>query len=74
MNLLSILSKYKKEDAEQMENESLFSKDDKVGLSAVEKWELEKQTNPEPDYGTWHTRTIVQNISDSLGKTISIHE
>lgn len=60
MNLLKILSKYKKEDAEQMEKESLFSKDSQVGLSPVEKWEIEKETK---DFFSFHKEMSAQSIS-----------
>lgn len=62
MNLLSILSKYKKEDAEQMEQESLFSNDNSVGLSAVEQWELEKKKDEPKDFFTFHKEMSSQSI------------
>lgn len=63
MNLLTILQKYKASDLEEEANKIKPIS----GLSPNEAWELEKQTNPNPDYPSWHTRTIVQNISNSLG-------
>lgn len=63
MSLLSILSKYKKEDVTQMEQESLFSKDSNVGLSAAEKWELEKQKDKPKDFFTFHKEMSSQSIS-----------
>lgn len=63
MSLLSILSKYKKEDAEQMEKESLFSKDSQVGLSPVEVWELEKQKEEPKDFFSFHKEMSAQSIS-----------
>lgn len=63
MSLLKILSKYKKEDAEQMEKESLFSKDSQVGLSPVEIWELEKQKEKPRDFFTFHKEMSAQSIS-----------
>lgn len=47
MNLLQILSKYKKEDAEQMEREK------KVNLSPSELWELEKLKDEPRTYETF---------------------
>jgi len=74
MNLLSILSKYKVSDLEEESKKT----QPVSGLSPNEAWELEKQTNPNPDYPSWHTRTIVQNISNSLGnmnsQSITIEE
>lgn len=61
MNLLSILSKYKPEDAKQMEQESLFSTDSQIGLSPVEQWELEKQTSNK-DFFTFHKEMTSQSI------------
>lgn len=63
MSLLKILSKYKKEDAEKMEKESLISMDDKVGLSPVEKWELEKLKDKPRDFFTFHKEMSAQSIS-----------
>ena len=63
MNLQSILSKKKASDLEEEAKKT----QPVSGLSPNEAWELEKQTNPNPDYPSWHTRTIVQNISNSLG-------
>lgn len=62
MNLLSILSKYKKEDAEQMEKESLFSTDNSVGLSPVEQWELEKRKDKPRDFFNFHKEMSSQSI------------
>ena len=62
MSLLKILSKYKKEDAEQMEKESLFSKDIQVGLSPVEIWELEKQKEEPKDFFSFHKEMSAQSI------------
>lgn len=59
MSLLKILSKYKKEDAVEMEKESLISRDDKVGLSPVERWELEKETK---DFFSFHKEMSAQSI------------
>ena len=59
MNLLQILSKYKKEDAEQMEQESLVSKDNSVGLSSTEKWEIEKE---EKDFFSFYKEMNAQSI------------
>ena len=59
MNLLQILSKYKKEDAEQMEQESLVSKDNSVGLSSTEKWEIEKG---EKDFFSFYKEMSAQSI------------
>lgn len=63
MNLLSILSKYKKEDAEQMEKESLLTKDVLVGLSPTEKWELEKKKDKPKDFFSFHKEMSGQSIS-----------
>lgn len=63
MNLLSTLSKYKKEDATEMEKESLFSADSNVGLSAVEKWELEKQKDKPKDFFSFHKEMSSQSIT-----------
>lgn len=63
MNLLSILSKYKKEDAEQMEKESLLTKDVLVGLSSTEKWELEKKKDKPKDFFSFHKEMSGQSIS-----------
>lgn len=71
MDLLKLFSKYKAED---LEKESLISNDPAVGLSPIEKWEIEKKTNPKADYNSWHTGTISNNISDSLGKTIKLED
>lgn len=60
MSLLKILSKYKKEDAVEMEKESLISRDDKVGLSPVERWELEKETK---DFFSFHKEMSAQSIT-----------
>lgn len=62
MSLLSILSKYKPKDAEQMEQESLVSKDDKVGLNATEEWELEKLKDTPRDFFTFHKEMNSQSI------------
>lgn len=62
MNLLQILSKYKKEDAEQMEQESLVSKDNSVGLSPTEKWEIEKQKDEPKDFFSFHKEMSAQSI------------
>jgi len=62
MNLLSILSKYKKEDAVEMEKESLLTKDVSVGLSPVEKWELEKQKDRPKDFFSFHKEMSSQSI------------
>ena len=59
MSLLKILSKYKKEDAEKMEKESLICMADKVGLSPVERWELEKETK---DFFSFHKEMSAQSI------------
>ena len=59
MNLLQILSKYKKEDAEQMEQESLLSKDTSVGLSPTEKWEIEKESK---DFFSFYKEMSSQSI------------
>ena len=59
MNLLQILSKYKKEDAEQMEQESLVSKDNLVGLSPTEKWEIEKESK---DFFSFYKEMSSQSI------------
>lgn len=61
MNLLSILSKYKKEDAVEMEKESLLTKDVSVGLSSVEKWELNKITDNKP-FDSFHKEIRSQSI------------
>lgn len=71
MNLLKIFSKYKAED---LEKESLISNDSTIGLSSIEKWELEKKTNPNTDYNSWKTHSISNSISDSLGKTIKLED
>lgn len=63
MNLLSILSKYKKEDAEQMEKESLFSTDSQVGLSPTELWELEKRKEEPRDFFNFHKEMSSQSIT-----------
>lgn len=63
MNLLSILSKYKKEDAVEMEKESLLTKDVTVGLSPVEKWELEKKKDKPKDFFTFHKEMSSQSIT-----------
>lgn len=62
MNLLSILSKYKKEDAVEMEKESLFTKDVSVGLSPVEKWELEKKKDKPKDFFSFYKEMSGQSI------------
>lgn len=59
MNLLQILSKYKKEDAEQMEKESLVSNDNSVGLSSTELWEIEKEKK---DFFNFHKEMSSQSI------------
>lgn len=63
MNLLSILNKYKPEDAKEMEQESLFSNDNSVGLSAVELWELEKRKEEPRDFFTFHKEMTSQSIT-----------
>lgn len=63
MTLLSILSKYKKEDAKQMEQESLFSNDDLVGLSSTELWELEKRKDEPRDFFTFHKEMKSESIT-----------
>ncbi len=63
MNLLSILSKYKKEDAVEMEKESLLTKDVTVGPSPVETWELEKRKDKPKDFFTFHKEMSSQSIT-----------
>lgn len=63
MNLLSILSKYKKEDAVEMEKEYLLTKDVSIGLNSVEKWELEKQKDKPKDFFSFHKEMSSQSIN-----------
>jgi len=62
MDLLTILSKYKKEDALEMEQESLVSQDNLVGLSPTELWELEKLEEKPRDFFTFHNEMTSQSI------------
>ena len=64
--LLSILNRYNKSDAEKMEKESLLSSDPKVGLSTSEKWEIEKDNK---DFTSFH-----RDLSHMSSKTIKIEE
>lgn len=63
MNLRSILSKYKKEDAVEMEKEYLLTKDVSIGLNSVEKWELEKQKDKPKDFFSFHKEMSSQSIN-----------